>query len=96
MYVPDRRAEDADVEFANVPPGWQIMLPNFPPGRTPNSFVAPSYDALVDAPVEAGKFDEFEFDSDGAPFPRRRRRRRIGTRTAWKMICAQSPPTNCS
>lgn len=70
MYVPDRRSEDTQVQFMQVPDGWKVMT-ELPATRTLNAdwaFVAPNYDALVDAPVEAGKFDEFEFDENGAHF----------------------------
>jgi predicted metalloprotease with PDZ domain len=67
MYVPDRRAEDTQVTFENVPEGWNITS-ELSAGPQPLSFIAPSYDALVDAPVEAGKFEEFGFDSGGAHF----------------------------
>jgi predicted metalloprotease with PDZ domain len=67
MYLPDRRAEDVEVTLADVPPDWR-MIAELPAGPNPNSFAAPSYDALVDAPVEAGKFEEFDFDSGGAHF----------------------------
>ena len=67
MYVPDRRSEDVEVEFANIPADWKIIT-ELPSGPDSNSFVAPSYDALVDAPVEVGTFDEFEFDNAGAHF----------------------------
>jgi predicted metalloprotease with PDZ domain len=67
MYVPDRRAEDTQVTFANVPAGWNIAS-ELAAGPQPVSFAASSYDALVDAPVEAGKFDEFKFESGGAHF----------------------------
>lgn len=67
MYIPDRRAEDTSVTFESVPAGWNIAA-ELPAGRDPNSFTAESYDALVDAPVEAGNFTEFEFDSGGAHF----------------------------
>jgi predicted metalloprotease with PDZ domain len=67
MYVPDRRGEDTDVEFEDVPSGWQVIA-ELRRGSTVNSFAAPNYDALVDAPVEAGKFEEFEFKNDGAHF----------------------------
>jgi predicted metalloprotease with PDZ domain len=67
MYVPNRRAEKAEVEFDFVPSGWHVIA-ELPPGPEPDSFTAPSYDALVDAPVEAGNFGEFEFDEDGAHF----------------------------
>ena len=67
MYLPDRRSEDVEVQFANVPADWKLIT-ELPPGPDPNSFVAADYDALVDAPVEAGTFDEFEFDNAGAHF----------------------------
>lgn len=67
MYVPDRRAEKTEVDFENVPAGWRAIA-ELAAGSTESSFTAPSYDALVDAPVEAGKLDEFEFNNDGAHF----------------------------
>jgi predicted metalloprotease with PDZ domain len=67
MYLPDRRADDVEVTFTDVPPDWRLIA-ELPGGPNPNSFTAPSYDALVDAPVEAGKFEEFDFDSGGAHF----------------------------
>ncbi len=67
MYVPERRAEDTQVTYENVPDGWNVTS-ELSPGPRPFSFIAPSYDALVDAPVEAGKFEEFSFDSGGAHF----------------------------
>ncbi|HXQ25630.1 MAG TPA: hypothetical protein VN822_04405 [Candidatus Acidoferrales bacterium] len=67
MYVPDRRSEDTQITFENVPTGWNFAT-ELAGGAAPLSFSARSYDALVDAPVEAGKFDEFEFDSGGAHF----------------------------
>lgn len=67
MYVPDRRAEDTEVAFENLPPDWKLIA-ELPAGPEPNSFTAESYDKLVDAPVELGAFREFEFDRDGAHF----------------------------
>jgi predicted metalloprotease with PDZ domain len=67
MYIPTRRAEATEVEFDDVPEGWNVAA-ELAAGGTQHSFAAPSYDALVDAPVEAGKFDEFEFDSAGGHF----------------------------
>jgi len=67
MYLPDRRSEPVEVQFENLPPDWKLAA-ELRPGTDPNSFVAPNYDALVDAPVEAGRFDEFSFDNDGAHF----------------------------
>ncbi|MDE3109979.1 MAG: M61 family metallopeptidase, partial [Acidobacteriota bacterium] len=67
MYVPDRRGESVEVDFDDVPPGWRVVA-ELPPGAQADSFTATSYDALVDAPVEAGKFDQFGFDNGGAHF----------------------------
>lgn len=67
MYVPSRRAEDTEIAFDDLPAGWSLAA-ELAGGHEPNSFVAPGYDTLVDAPVEAGKLDEFEFDSGGGHF----------------------------
>ena len=67
MYIPNRRNEDTAVEFDDVPAGWRAAA-ELPAANTPNSFSAASYDTLVDAPVEVGKFEEFRFDEGGARF----------------------------
>lgn len=67
MYVPDRRAEETEVTFEDVPAGWRVVA-ELLHGPKHNSFTAPTYDALVDAPVEAGTFDEFKFNNGGAHF----------------------------
>jgi predicted metalloprotease with PDZ domain len=65
FYVPDRRGESVVLEFADVPAGWSIAaaLPN---AAASTSFKAESYDALVDAPVEAGVFEEWRFEAGKA------------------------------
>ena len=65
MYAPDRRSEDTRISFDDLPSGWNVAA-ELAGGPEPHSFVAASYDALVDAPVEAGKFEDFEYDSLGA------------------------------
>src|ERR1700677_1954461 len=67
MYIPDRRGEDTTVAFEDVPAGWRAAA-QLPAGSTANSFSASSYDTLVDAPVEIGRFEEFGFDEGGAHF----------------------------
>jgi predicted metalloprotease with PDZ domain len=67
MYVPDRRSEDTEVTFSDLPPGWKLIS-ELAAGHAAQSFQAESYDALVDAPVEAGKFADFAFDGEGAHF----------------------------
>jgi predicted metalloprotease with PDZ domain len=71
LYVPDRRGEDTKVAFDGVPDGWRVAVeldaaPITAGGRSA-AYVAPSYDALVDAPVEIGHFDEFRMDAGGRP-----------------------------
>jgi predicted metalloprotease with PDZ domain len=70
MYVPDRRSEEAVVSLVQLPEHWNVAaeLQPTPMTNRPDTFTAASYDALVDAPVEAGNFDEFRFDSGGAHF----------------------------
>ncbi|HXX43135.1 MAG TPA: hypothetical protein VEJ38_00295 [Candidatus Acidoferrales bacterium] len=67
MYVPDRRKEDVSVQFVDLPSGWRTAAESVAV-HVPNEYIAQSYDGLVDAPVEAGKFDEFEFTESGAEF----------------------------
>jgi predicted metalloprotease with PDZ domain len=67
MYVPTRRAEETAVQFDDVPLGWRVVA-QLPAGPAANSFKADSYDKLVDAPAELGKFDEFGFAEGGAHF----------------------------
>ncbi len=67
MYVPDRRNEESLVTIEHLPPGWRVIT-ELPAVHVDNSFVAPNYDTLVDAPVEAGRWEEFDFDNSGAHF----------------------------
>ncbi len=67
MYVPGRRGEDTEVSFTDIPADWKLVS-ELPAGRDANSFTAESYDALVDAPLEAGRFTDFAFDHQGAHF----------------------------
>ena len=71
LYVPDRRSEDTRVEFDDVPEGWRVAVEldaaGTAEGHHPVAYVAPSYDALVDAPVEIGHFDEFRIEAGGKP-----------------------------
>jgi predicted metalloprotease with PDZ domain len=66
-YIPERRGEETLVHFANVPPGWHIAaeLPPAAVGSGGGAYQASSYDALVDAPVEIGRFDEWSFSAAG-------------------------------
>jgi predicted metalloprotease with PDZ domain len=67
MYLPNRRAEATVVEFDDVPAGWHAAaeLKAVPDA---GGFSAESYDKLVDAPVEIGRFEEFGFDEGSAHY----------------------------
>ncbi len=64
MYVPERRGEAVRLALPDVPAEWQaagasIQFIESMGGAKSFGGDAVSYDALVDAPIEAGKFDEF-------------------------------------
>jgi len=65
FYVPDRRREDVLVAYNHLPDSWKIATA-LKPGPNSWSFRAESYDALVDAPVEIGSFDESRLEVSGA------------------------------
>lgn len=67
MYLPAERQRAVSVEFEDVPAGWR-MGTALEPGNSAGRFRAPSYDELVDSPVEVGEFDEWEFQLDGARY----------------------------
>jgi predicted metalloprotease with PDZ domain len=67
LYVPTRRSEDVHVAMPDVPGPWRVasavLTLEEPKGGARNfSLDAKSYDALADAPIEAGKFEEFELE----------------------------------
>jgi predicted metalloprotease with PDZ domain len=71
LYVPDRRTEDTKVAFEDLPEGWRVAVEldsaGTAAGHRFGSYAAPSYDALIDAPVEIGRFDEFHTEAGGRP-----------------------------
>jgi len=103
MYVPDRRGEEAIVTFVQKPDQWKVAaeLQSTPMTNRPDTFTAPSYDALVDAPVEAGTFDQFKFESgdahfrvivDAASWNRRRLEDALRRITAYELHLMGGPP----
>jgi predicted metalloprotease with PDZ domain len=69
-YVPERRSEDTVVRFDGLPQGWRVAveLPTAQGSdRAATSYAAASFDALVDAPVEIGRFEEVQFRAGGRP-----------------------------
>ncbi|MCE2502679.1 MAG: M61 family metallopeptidase [Chlorobi bacterium] len=49
------------------PPGWNLAVALDPIQGTEGTFSARNYDELVDAPVQMGKFQQWEFKVDGIP-----------------------------
>jgi predicted metalloprotease with PDZ domain len=60
FYMPHERQCPARVSF-RVPPSWKLATLL---GGTGDEFEAPNYDTLVDSPVEAGHFAEFNYPQD--------------------------------
>ncbi len=65
LYVPDRRGEGVHLVLPDVPEQWNaagssIQMIEWSGAVRTFGGDAPSYDALVDAPIEAGKFEEFQ------------------------------------
>jgi predicted metalloprotease with PDZ domain len=71
LYVPDRRSEETRLTINDVPNSWRVAVEldhvESSAGNAAAGFVASSYDALVDAPVEVGTFDEFRIEAGGRP-----------------------------
>jgi predicted metalloprotease with PDZ domain len=59
------------VEFDDVPDGWRVAVELDSAGAAEAhrsaAYLAPNYDALVDAPAEIGQFDEFRTEAGGRP-----------------------------
>jgi predicted metalloprotease with PDZ domain len=64
FYVPTRRAEDVVLRLRDMPAEWRTAMA-LESGEQPHEYRARNYDALVDAPLEAGTFDDFRFDVNG-------------------------------
>ncbi|MDP9147731.1 MAG: hypothetical protein M3N22_08730 [Acidobacteriota bacterium] len=67
MYVPDRRAEAVQLSFPDVPEAWQAAGPGIQTteamgGARNFSSEFANYDLLADAPIEAGRFEQFKLD----------------------------------
>ncbi len=68
MYSVPGRNLPVSVLFKDLPEGWQIATVLRPNTTTPFQYAAANYDALVDAPVEAGRFHEISFEEGGARY----------------------------
>jgi predicted metalloprotease with PDZ domain len=64
MYVPERRSEEVQFELGDVPESWSGAAPGLQYEQMRRarhfSWTFTDYDALADAPIEAGKFEEFQ------------------------------------
>jgi predicted metalloprotease with PDZ domain len=65
FYVPERRSESVELAMPNLPDNWKAASASHggfeqAAGARNYHFAAPSYDALADGPIEAGKFEEFQ------------------------------------
>jgi len=75
VYVRDRRSEDIHLVFglSAAPPNWWVTAPldgkgNVEAGRNRMIFFsAAGYDQMVDAPVEAGEYNEFNLEGITPP-----------------------------
>jgi len=70
LYIPSRRSEESRVGFEDVPGNWRVgveLEASEPADARRAVYTAPSYDALVDAPVEIGQFQELHFEAGGKP-----------------------------
>src|SRR5258706_2287038 len=73
LFIPERRAEDTRLLFDDMPEGWRAAIEldsaasSTAAAHRTGAYAAPSYDALVDAPVELGNFAEFHIEAGGKP-----------------------------
>ena len=65
MYATESRDSATRVSFRNAPTGWKFATSMPGSGET---FQAANYDELVDSPVEAGTFQEADFDEGGGHY----------------------------
>jgi predicted metalloprotease with PDZ domain len=65
MYPVGGRSGEMRLKFSDVPPDWKIATAL---ASADSGFVAESYDRLVDSPVEAGTFQEADFDEGGGHY----------------------------
>jgi predicted metalloprotease with PDZ domain len=73
MYSVGARSAPVSVKLKDVPEGWFVrdggIFGKYDPAKDPeHTAIAPNYDALVDAPIEIGKFDEYDFTEGGGNY----------------------------
>jgi len=73
MYSPALRSLPVNIRLLDTPTTWELrdlhILGAAAPGKVDQAVgIAPSYDALVDSPVELGIFQQSTFRGDGATY----------------------------
>ena len=66
FYLPQGRNRPARVSVI-LPEGWKLVT-LLPASGSTEEFAAANYDALVDSPVEAGHFAEYDYRQGGAQY----------------------------
>ena len=67
MYVRGRRNEPVKL-LVDAPPGWRTSTGLDPAPDAPSAFIAPSYDVLIDAPLEIGTHAVHKFEVKDVPY----------------------------
>ena len=67
MMVKGRRGEPVRV-IVDGPDGWRISSGLDPAPDEPHTLIAPSYDVLIDAPIEIGTHEVLTFEIDDVPY----------------------------
>ena len=66
LYVPDRR-NDAIAVHLDAPADWRVACGLKHEAGNPRTLLAPTYDVLIDSPIEIGIHEAFCFEVDGKP-----------------------------
>jgi predicted metalloprotease with PDZ domain len=68
LRVEGREGEEHALAITGLPTGWDVATSlDLEAGAGAQAFAAPDYDALVDHPVELGRFWRARFDAEGVP-----------------------------
>ncbi len=67
LRVHGREAEPHELQFTELPAGWEVATAMPPAERQRNAFVSADYHELVDHPFELGSFWRGRFDAGGVP-----------------------------
>jgi predicted metalloprotease with PDZ domain len=65
FYLPAERDRSVAVDF-QLSEGWKVATPL--EESSPGVYTAVDYDRMVDSPVEAGKFDDYSYQQNGAEY----------------------------